>query len=150
MGDPAVQDHFRKLADDPRQNTVMYVKAVNAAIRDVPDDMTVCTHTCRGNFKSTFLASGRYDFVADNVFSGLESMVSFWNTRPNAPAASSRSGSCRKARRSSWDWSAPSFPNSRRRRRSSGGSIKQRSTLLSKICASAPNAGSPAPTTAIS
>jgi 5-methyltetrahydropteroyltriglutamate--homocysteine methyltransferase len=49
----------------------MYVNAVNAAIRAVPDDMTVCTHTCRGNFKSTFLASGGYDFVADTVFSGL-------------------------------------------------------------------------------
>src|SRR6266571_5736631 len=72
MGDPTVQDHFRKLGDDPKQNTAMYVKAVNAAIRDVPDDMTVCTHTCRGNFKSTFLASGGYDFVADTVFSGLD------------------------------------------------------------------------------
>jgi len=72
MGDPAVQDHFRKLGDDPKQNTAMYVNAVNAAIRDIPDDMTVCTHTCRGNFKSTFLASGGYDFVADTVFSGLQ------------------------------------------------------------------------------
>src|SRR2546425_1993223 len=72
MGDASVQDHFRKLGDDPKQNTAMYVKAVNAAIRDVPDDMTVCTHTCRGNFKSTFLASGGYDFVADTVFSGLD------------------------------------------------------------------------------
>jgi len=72
MGDPTVQDHFRKLGDDPKLNVAMYVKAVNAAIRDVPDDMTVCTHTCRGNFKSTFLASGGYDFVAETVFSGLD------------------------------------------------------------------------------
>jgi 5-methyltetrahydropteroyltriglutamate--homocysteine methyltransferase len=71
MGDPTVQDHFRKLGDDPKKNTAMYVNGVNAAIRDVPRDMTVCTHTCRGNFKSTFLASGGYDFVADTVFSGL-------------------------------------------------------------------------------
>jgi len=35
----------------------MYTAAVNAAIRDVPDDMTVAIHTCRGNFKSTWLAS---------------------------------------------------------------------------------------------
>jgi 5-methyltetrahydropteroyltriglutamate--homocysteine methyltransferase len=71
MGDPGVRDHFRKLGDDPKQNTAMYVKAVNAAIRDVPEDMAVSTHTCRGNFKSTFLASCGYDFVADTVFSGL-------------------------------------------------------------------------------
>jgi 5-methyltetrahydropteroyltriglutamate--homocysteine methyltransferase len=69
MGDPSVQANFRKLGDDPKYNTVMYADAVNAAIRDVSSDMTVCIHTCRGNFKSTFLASGGYDFVADTVFS---------------------------------------------------------------------------------
>jgi len=45
---------------------------VNAAIRDVPDDMTVCIHTCRGNFKSTWLASGSYDYVAETAFSRLD------------------------------------------------------------------------------
>jgi len=49
----------------------MYAEAVNAAIRDVPDDMTVAIHTCRGNFKSTWLASGSYDYVAETVFSRL-------------------------------------------------------------------------------
>src|SRR5436309_2090853 len=50
-----------------------YGDAVNAAIRDVPDDMTVAIHTCRGNFKSTWLASGAYaDFVAERVFTGLD------------------------------------------------------------------------------
>ena len=72
MGDPNVQEHFRTLGDDPKRNTVMYADAVNAAIRDVPPDMTVCVHTCRGNFKSTFLASGGYDFVADTAFSRLD------------------------------------------------------------------------------
>jgi len=39
----------------------------------VPDDMTVAIHTCRGNFKSTWLASGGYaDFVAERVFTGLD------------------------------------------------------------------------------
>jgi 5-methyltetrahydropteroyltriglutamate--homocysteine methyltransferase len=33
--------------------------------------MTVAIHTCRGNFKSTFLADGSYDFVAESVFSRL-------------------------------------------------------------------------------
>lgn len=69
MGDPNVQANFRKLGDDPKHNTAMYADAVNAAIRDVSRDMAVCIHTCRGNFKSTFLASGGYDFVADTVFS---------------------------------------------------------------------------------
>ncbi len=72
-GDPKVQEQFRKLGDDPRKDAGMYADAVNAAIRDVPDDMTVAIHTCRGNFKSTWLASGAYaDFVAERVFTGLD------------------------------------------------------------------------------
>jgi 5-methyltetrahydropteroyltriglutamate--homocysteine methyltransferase len=71
MGDPKVQENFRKLGDDPKKDNAMYAEAVNAAIRDVPDDMTVAIHTCRGNFKSTWLASGSYDYVAETVFSRL-------------------------------------------------------------------------------
>jgi 5-methyltetrahydropteroyltriglutamate--homocysteine methyltransferase len=68
MGDPKVQEQFRKLGDEPKKDTEMYADAVNAAVRDVPEDMTVAIHTCRGNFKSTWLASGSYDFVAEIVF----------------------------------------------------------------------------------
>jgi 5-methyltetrahydropteroyltriglutamate--homocysteine methyltransferase len=72
-GDPKVQEQFKKLGDDPRKDAAMYTDAVNSAIRDVPDDMTVAIHTCRGNFKSTWLASGAYaDFVAERVFTGLD------------------------------------------------------------------------------
>jgi len=72
-GDPKVQEQFKKLGDDPKKDAAMYADAVNAAIRDVPDDMTVAIHTCRGNFKSTWLASGAYaDFVAERVFTGLD------------------------------------------------------------------------------
>jgi 5-methyltetrahydropteroyltriglutamate--homocysteine methyltransferase len=72
-GDPKVQEQFKKLGDDPRRDAAMYADAVNAAIRDVPDDMTVAIHTCRGNFKSTWLAAGPYaDFVAERVFTGLD------------------------------------------------------------------------------
>ena len=63
---------FRKLGDDPKKDVAIYAEAVNAAIRDVPDDMTVAIHTCRGNFKSTWLASGSYDYVAETAFSKLD------------------------------------------------------------------------------
>ena len=72
FGDPKVQEQFRKAGDDPKKDVAMYADAVNAAIRDVPDDMTVVIHTCRGNFKSTWLASGSYDYVAEISFSKLE------------------------------------------------------------------------------
>jgi 5-methyltetrahydropteroyltriglutamate--homocysteine methyltransferase len=72
FGDPNVQEQFRKLGDDPKKDVAMYADAVNEAIRDVPDDMTVCIHTCRGNFKSTWLASGSYDYVAEIAFSRID------------------------------------------------------------------------------
>jgi 5-methyltetrahydropteroyltriglutamate--homocysteine methyltransferase len=72
MGDPKVQENFRKLGDDPKKDTAMYAEAVNMAIRDVPDDMTLAVHTCRGNFKSTWLASGSYDYVAETAFSTID------------------------------------------------------------------------------
>jgi 5-methyltetrahydropteroyltriglutamate--homocysteine methyltransferase len=72
-GDPKVQDQFRAQGEDPKKDAGLYAKAVNEAIKEVPDDMTVCIHTCRGNFKSTWLAAGAYaDFVADGVFNGLD------------------------------------------------------------------------------
>ena len=72
FGDPKVQERFKTLGDDPKKDIGLYADAVNAAIRDVPDDMTVAIHTCRGNFKSTWLASGSYDYVAETAFSKLD------------------------------------------------------------------------------
>ena len=72
MGDPKVQEQFRKLGDDPKKDSERYARAINEATRDVPDDMTVCVHTCRGNFKSTWLASGSYDFVAETAFAHID------------------------------------------------------------------------------
>ena len=72
FGDPKVQEQFRTLGDDPKKDVAVYADAVNAAIRDVPDDVTVAIHTCRGNFKSTWLASGSYDYVAETAFSKLD------------------------------------------------------------------------------
>jgi 5-methyltetrahydropteroyltriglutamate--homocysteine methyltransferase len=72
FGDPKVQEGFRKLGDDPKKDVGIYAEAVNQAIRDVPDDMAVAIHTCRGNYKSTWLASGSYDYVAETAFSKLD------------------------------------------------------------------------------
>jgi 5-methyltetrahydropteroyltriglutamate--homocysteine methyltransferase len=72
MGDPKVQEAFRKVGDDPKKDTALYAEAINMATRDVPDDMTVAVHTCRGNFKSTWLASGSYDHVAETAFSKID------------------------------------------------------------------------------
>jgi 5-methyltetrahydropteroyltriglutamate--homocysteine methyltransferase len=44
---------------------------INAAISDLPADMTITMHLCRGNFRSTFVASGGYEPVADTLFNSI-------------------------------------------------------------------------------
>ena len=66
----------RTRGDDPDELPRMYARAVNAAIADRPPGMTIVMHTCRGNWKSTWLAAGGYDPVAQAVFG--ETNVDGW------------------------------------------------------------------------
>jgi 5-methyltetrahydropteroyltriglutamate--homocysteine methyltransferase len=66
----------RVRGDDPEALPHMYAAAVNAAIAGRPAGMTIVMHTCRGNWKSTWLAEGGYDPVADAVFN--ETGVDGW------------------------------------------------------------------------
>ena len=72
MCDPKMREQVRRLGDDPAALPATYADAVNAAVRDVPPEVTVAIHTCRGNFKSTWMASGGYDAVAETVFNRLK------------------------------------------------------------------------------
>jgi len=55
--------------DDPDRLPWTYAEAINAALAERPADMTVTMHTCRGNFKSTWVASGGYEPVVEALFS---------------------------------------------------------------------------------
>ncbi len=44
---------------------------MTCALRDKPAGMTVTTHMCRGNFRSSWVAQGGYEFVADALFNEL-------------------------------------------------------------------------------
>ena len=50
---------------------------INAAISDVPADMTIAMHLCRGNFQSTFVASGGYEPVAEILFNEINIQAYF-------------------------------------------------------------------------
>ena len=52
-------------------------KMINAAISDVPADMTTAMHLCRGNFQSTFVASGGYEPVAEILFNEIDIQAYF-------------------------------------------------------------------------
>ena len=67
--DPKIQDNCRKNGDDPATLPRTYANAITAALKDRPAGMTVTMHTCRGNFKSSWVASGGYEPVAEAMFS---------------------------------------------------------------------------------
>ena len=48
-----------------------YIKLFNSSIANKPPGMTICTHLCRGNFKSGWMAEGSYEYVAEALFSQL-------------------------------------------------------------------------------
>src|SRR6516225_3716861 len=55
----------RGLDVDHLQET--YTRCINKALEAKPADMTITTHVCRGNFRSTFISSGGYEPVAQNL-----------------------------------------------------------------------------------
>ena len=68
--DPKVRDSLRAAGDDPATLPATYANAINQALAGRPDGLTVTMHTCRGNFRSTWLASGGYeDAVVEAMFS---------------------------------------------------------------------------------
>jgi 5-methyltetrahydropteroyltriglutamate--homocysteine methyltransferase len=66
--DEKFRESCRARGDDPVALPHMYARMVNAAVAERPADMTIVMHTCRGNWKSTWLAEGSYDPVAETVF----------------------------------------------------------------------------------
>jgi 5-methyltetrahydropteroyltriglutamate--homocysteine methyltransferase len=66
--DPALRKQVRARGDDPGALPHVYAGMLNAAIADIPPDMTITMHLCRGNFRSTFVATGGYEPIAEMLF----------------------------------------------------------------------------------
>jgi len=58
--------------DDPDRLVTIYADLINAAISDIPADMTVTMHMCRGNYRSTFMGSGGYEPVTEALFDRIK------------------------------------------------------------------------------
>jgi len=67
--DPKIRQNCRDNGDDPDELPRRYAAVINAALVGRPDDMVVTIHTCRGNFKSAWVAEGGYDPVVEAMFS---------------------------------------------------------------------------------
>jgi 5-methyltetrahydropteroyltriglutamate--homocysteine methyltransferase len=70
--DSQMREAARLRGDDPDELPLRYAKWINSAIADRPKGMTVCTHLCRGNYKSKWFAEGSYEPVAEVLFNSLD------------------------------------------------------------------------------
>jgi 5-methyltetrahydropteroyltriglutamate--homocysteine methyltransferase len=69
--DPRYRQQMKDRGDDPERLGEAYGDMINAAMSDIPSDMTITMHLCRGNYKSTFMGAGGYDAVQEILFNKI-------------------------------------------------------------------------------
>jgi 5-methyltetrahydropteroyltriglutamate--homocysteine methyltransferase len=69
--DERIREATRARGDDPDELPRTYCRLINEAVRERPQDMAVCIHLCRGNFRSAWVAQGGYEPVAEILFNEL-------------------------------------------------------------------------------
>jgi 5-methyltetrahydropteroyltriglutamate--homocysteine methyltransferase len=72
MNDPNQREYISSIGGDPEHQHVEYIRHINESLAGRPAGMTVTTHMCRGNFRSSWAAEGSYDFVAEALLNDLE------------------------------------------------------------------------------
>jgi 5-methyltetrahydropteroyltriglutamate--homocysteine methyltransferase len=71
LNDPRQRQMMAERGEDAEHLHESYIRHINEALEGRPDGMTVTTHMCRGNFRSSWVAEGGYDFVAEALFGEL-------------------------------------------------------------------------------
>jgi len=72
LNDPHQREYVASIGGDPERQHVEYIHHINEALSSRPEGMSVTTHMCRGNFRSSWAAEGGYDFVAEALFNELD------------------------------------------------------------------------------
>jgi 5-methyltetrahydropteroyltriglutamate--homocysteine methyltransferase len=72
LNDPKQREYIASIGGDKEHQHEEYIRHINEALADRPDGMSVTTHMCRGNFRSSWAAEGGYDFVAEALFNELQ------------------------------------------------------------------------------
>src|SRR5439155_1465372 len=70
--DPAHREFVRSWGQDPEQLLQQYAERINSALAEVPDEVTVTLHQCRGNREGSWAAEGGYDPVAEVLFNQVD------------------------------------------------------------------------------
>jgi 5-methyltetrahydropteroyltriglutamate--homocysteine methyltransferase len=71
LNDPAQREHIARLGGDREHQHEAYIRYLNQAIANRPEGMRITTHMCRGNFRSSWYASGDYEYVAEVLLNEL-------------------------------------------------------------------------------
>jgi 5-methyltetrahydropteroyltriglutamate--homocysteine methyltransferase len=69
--DEKYRQQMRARGDDPERLGEIYGDLINVAMSDIPSDMTITMHMCRGNYKSTFMGAGGYEAVQEILFNKI-------------------------------------------------------------------------------
>jgi 5-methyltetrahydropteroyltriglutamate--homocysteine methyltransferase len=69
---PALRQEVIEEGDEPDRRLSRYVKLVNECIQHRRPDTVVAIHICRGNARSSWIAQGAYDGIAEACFAGLD------------------------------------------------------------------------------
>jgi 5-methyltetrahydropteroyltriglutamate--homocysteine methyltransferase len=72
LNDPKQREYIASIGGDAEHQHEHYIRHINEALADRPEGMSVTTHMCRGNFRSSWAAEGGYDFVAEALFNELQ------------------------------------------------------------------------------
>src|SRR3954466_7156079 len=71
MTDAHQREYIASIGGDPERQHAEYIRHINEALAERPEGMSITTHTCHGNFRSSWAAAGGYDFVAEALFNEL-------------------------------------------------------------------------------
>jgi 5-methyltetrahydropteroyltriglutamate--homocysteine methyltransferase len=71
LNDPTQRAYVDGIGGDGATQHLTNIRLINQALTNKPAGMTVCTHMCRGNFRSSWVAEGGYDHVAEALFGEL-------------------------------------------------------------------------------
>jgi 5-methyltetrahydropteroyltriglutamate--homocysteine methyltransferase len=72
LNDPKQRAYVASIGGDPDRQHVEYIRHLNEALAGRPAGMSVTTHMCRGNYRSSWVAEGGYEHVAEALFNELE------------------------------------------------------------------------------
>jgi 5-methyltetrahydropteroyltriglutamate--homocysteine methyltransferase len=72
LNDPKQREYVREIGGDAEHQHEAYIRHINEALSERPPGISITTHMCRGNYRSSWVAEGGYDFVAEALFNELD------------------------------------------------------------------------------